>query len=574
MMQVRTALSRAPQLMIAALFLIAGFIIPVERATAQALTPSCPASLVQGGHDYHGLALTMCNFSGLDLTNANFNGAKLKAVVFIRANLTGADFSGATILDSGDLVFATDFSFANLTNAKFVSTKFSGPTYLTYATLGCTDFSQTNINNGNAIFGDAPLVLGAGSSCRTKFQGSTMNCEFVAQWDRLDLTGAVINACVNQLQTVAGRLPYDFSNGIYSGVVFDNLDLSGTRWSSAVLEGASFQGATLDNATGLSGTPSVPSRLSAAKFNNASVQNVDLSNAQLYGARFDNANLSNSSLAGSFLTANTAANPPIETAASFDGAHLRNVTLANAKLAGASFQYASLYGTFGGATPSFPCRAANNQCSATGFTCGCATVSGADLTATDFSNAYLYGVDFTGATTTINGTKFGSAIVVGASFENASFQVNGGAAPDFTKAMLQGAIFSSTANLGGSSLLNAFVDFGAATNPSTGNALFLLLTADYTQFKGWQGGATPCVQALYGAFTALPGNVSLTCPNGESKVCGAGTPAPNANPNWAGGIRIGTNTPVAGGYLADATYDKAQAAAPGTCNNQPVDPNW
>ena len=35
---------------------------------------------------------------------------------------------------------------------------------------------------------------------------------------------------------------------------------------------------------------------------------------------------------------------------------------------------------------------------------------GANLSATDFSNAYLYGVDF-GGKTTINGTIFGSAIL-------------------------------------------------------------------------------------------------------------------------------------------------------------------
>ena len=123
---------------------------------AQALTASCPASLVVGGHDYHGLALVKCNFKGLDLTNANFRGATLTAVVFIRANLSGADFSGATIADSQNPAFPTDFSFATLTDAKFIKTVFNGPTYLTYSTLTCANFSQTNINNGNAIFGDSP----------------------------------------------------------------------------------------------------------------------------------------------------------------------------------------------------------------------------------------------------------------------------------------------------------------------------------------------------------------------------------------------------------------------------------
>src|SRR5690606_33020823 len=98
-----------------------------------------------------------------------------------------------------------------------------------------------------------------------------------------------------------------------------------SNWTNAVLEHASFQHAKLDKATGLSGTSSMPARLSGARFNNASLKGVDLSNAQLYGAQFTNANLSGSSLAGAFLSANTNMTPPIQTAAVFDGAHLRDV---------------------------------------------------------------------------------------------------------------------------------------------------------------------------------------------------------------------------------------------------------
>ena len=393
----------------------------------------------------------------------------MTGVVFIRTNLSGADFSGATFADSGNPSLPTDFTFANLSNAKFVGAKFNGTTYFTYATLTCADFSSpvsgsTNLNNGNAIFGDAPLDIDT-QQCRPKFRGTTMNCEFVAQWNLLDMSNANIGACTDQLQTVRGKA-HDFSGGIFANVVFDNLDLSGSKWNGAVLDYASFQGATLDNATGLNGTPNALSKLSAAKFNNASVQNVDLSYAQLYGAQFTNANLSNSSFAGSFLQANTSVTPPIETAAVFDGAHLRNVTFASAQLQSVRFRFASLYGTYGGAAPTFPCLAANsNKCGTpTGSTCACATASGADLTATDFSNAYLYGVDF-GGTTTVNGTNFGSAILAAANFASAKFQVNGGAAPDFTKALLQGATFDADANLVNSVLLNAFVDFGKASNP-------------------------------------------------------------------------------------------------------------
>ncbi len=518
----------------------------------QATGPACPASLVAGAHDYHGLTLTQCNFNGQDLSHANFKGATLSAVVFIRAKLTGADFSGAVFADSGNPVLPNDFSFADLGDAKFVGAKFTGPTYLTYATFGCADFSQTDLARGQAVFGADPLLIEAEQGCRPKFQNAVMNCEFVGQWNQLDLSGADISACADQLKG------FNFANGLYAGVVFDHMDLTGSQWSNAVLEHASFQGATLDNATGLNGTASAPSRLAGAKFNNASVQGVDLSNAQLYGAQFTNANLSHSSLAGAFLSANPSMTPPIVTAAVFDGAHLRNVDLSNAQLQGASFQYASFYGSFGGGAPTLPCATAASRCAnRTGFTCACARASGANLSGANFSNAYLFGADFSGATTVVNGTQFGSAILTGASFAGARFQVAGGAAPDFTKALLQGAVFDDTANLVNTSMLDAFVDFGAASNPSQGNIAYLLLSADYTRFRGWSGAATPCVQVAYGTYTVVPSKASMTCPNGSSQVCGAGRPAPSTNPNWASAISLQSNLPVPGWYVADATYEKA-----------------
>jgi uncharacterized protein YjbI with pentapeptide repeats len=557
-------------LAMAALLLLAGRSSGAS-ATAAALTASCPASLVAGGHDYHGLTLTRCSFNGLDLTNANFQGATLTAVVFANAQLGGADFSGATIADSGNTVFPTDFSFADLSHAKFVGTRFDGPTYLTYANLSCADFSHTDLGTGNTVFGDQPLVIGANQNCRARFRDTTMNCEFVSQWGQFDLTGARIAACASQLQSVAGRAPHDFSGGMYAGVVFDNLDLSGSKWTGAVLEGASFQGATLDNATGLSGTASAPARLSAARFNKASLQNVDLSNAELYGAQFTDANLRSASLAGAFLSANTQVQPPIETAAKFDGAHLRDVNLSNAKLQGASFQFASFYGSFGGGTPAIPCK---TGCSRPGFTCACATASGANLTGTNFSNAYLFGVDFTGATTTINGTQFGSAILTGASFAGAQFQVNGGAAPDFNKALLQGTTFDANANLVNTSLLDAFVDFGVPPSRGSGNVLFLLLSADYTRFRGWTGASTPCVQAAYASPSVVPSQAAMTCSSGNFGVCGAGNSAASVA-SWKSGIAMSANAPVPGWYANDATYDSAPADTGAICkNNATLDPNW
>jgi hypothetical protein len=107
-------------------------------------------------------------------------------------------------------------------------------------------------------------------------------------------------------------------------------------------------------------------------------------------------------------------------------------------------------------------------------------------------------------TLTVNGTNFGSAILTAANFASARFEVNGGAAPDFTKALLQGATFDADANLVNSVLLNAFVDFGKTSDPHSFNKVYLLLTTDYTGFRGWTGSKRPCVQLTYSTFTALP----------------------------------------------------------------------
>ena len=190
----------------------------------------------------------------------------------------------------------------------------------------------------------------------------------------------------------------------------------------------------------------------------------------------------------------------------------------------------------------------------------------------NFSNAFLFGVDFSGPTTTINGTVFGSAILTGASFAGARFQVNGGAPPDFARALLQGTVFDRSASLMNARLLNAFVDFGAATNQNDGNLLYLQLDSAYTGFRGWSGASTPCVQLAYATFTAVPSTVSMTCPNGSSTVCGAGK-TPESLANWKSAIAMVGNA-VPGWYAFDATYDNAPDRSKICRNNATVDPKW
>lgn len=555
-----------------ALLMSAALLQPQRVASAAstigALPSSCPSL---ANNDYSNQTLVLCNFNRRNLAGVKFINAKLKGVSFVRANLIGADFTGATFLDSGNSVLPTDFSFARLDHAKFINAVFNGLTYFTYASMTCVDFSNTVLNNSNPVFGDS-LLNATGQSCRAKFVGATMNCEFVSQWNQLDMTTANVSACAPQLQTVQGRPGHDFSGGNYSGVVFDQLNLTGSKWTGANLERASFQGATLDNATGLNGTTdgngqAVTARLSAAKFNSASAQNVDFSGAQLYGANFASANLSGSKFAGAFLIANTAATPPIQDAANFNNAYLPNVNFTGAKLASAKFEHASFYTSNLGATPVFPCP---TVCSGA-LSCGCAVATGADLTSASFTGAYLAGVDFSGSTR-VNGTNFSSAILVGSSFSSVQFQVAGGAAPDFSGAMLQGVIFNSDAALNGAIFVDAFLDFGAG--PSKGNQVYLNLTGDYLQFAGRSGSKrSTCVGAVYGSFSQVPATLIATCPDNFSGACGAGTPRPNPNPRWKGRTVLSANGGVFGWYQNDATYE-SKAPANAACNATNLDQTW
>jgi uncharacterized protein YjbI with pentapeptide repeats len=512
-----------------AVVVLAGWVISTPHS-ADAQDLACPQSPSSApGKDFHGQTLIWANFSHQDLTNANFEGATLTGAVFINANLTGANFRNAVIANSGNATLPTDFSFANLTSACFIGAKFTGPTYFTYATLTCADFSQTDITT-NAFFGESPLMFDHQASCRPAFRSATMDCEFVADWAGMELSGANIQACTSQL---AGQ---DFSGTDMTGVDFSGFDLTGSKWQGANLTGAIFTRATLTNA--------------------------DLSGSQLYGAQLNNANLEGANLSGAFLTNNQSAG--VTEAANLSGAYLKNVNLSKADLSGTDLSYANFYST----SP-----VGQRTCDPTKGTC--ASAAGATLNNTDFSNAYLYGVDFN--TATIQGVNFTGAVLIGANFEGATFSVDPkvGTDANFTAAFLQGTNLGK-ANLDKTNLDQAFVDFRGG-----GNDMYLLLDSTHTKFAGWpQQGKTVCVFVFYTNPTTVPtANTTLTCPDGSQAGannppgCGPTANVPCKQPNapgthWNNGVDIAQANPQ-GSYVSDATY--TCAAAP-ICS--PQNSNW
>lgn len=490
-----------------------------------------------------GQTVTARNFSRQDLTGADFTGATIVGTKFIGANLKGAKFDNAKFQGIAGFPTSTpDFSFADLSNASFTGAQFEAPTYLTYANLTCADFSNTNISNGNAIFGDEPLIYDAktatcpvvlGDIARTKFRNTVMNCEFINDWKAFDLTGANVSACLTQL---SGR---DFSGALMAGV-----DLTG-----AVLDGANFAGANLSRAT----------------LKNASLQCstsgkcVDMSNALLQGAIFNNANLTGANLFGAFLSNNV--NGTAKDAASMTQAHLKNVNLATAQLSGVAFTLANFYGKE---------HANPNGCATTipgsdaGFTILCASARGATLTATDFTDAYLFGVDFTGAK--ILGGIFYEAVLAGANFASATIGTdpNSGRVTDFSRAFLQGTNLDK-ATLSTGNFSNAFFDFRRG-----GNSLFILLNGiNHNQFAcstpsacNPPTGQEVCLQVFYPLAT-VPGDYTrITCPDGTlggangASGCGDADPT-GGNLRWMSHLTIGAPPdpgPPPGFYENDSTY--------------------
>jgi uncharacterized protein YjbI with pentapeptide repeats len=481
-------------------------VLAASPVAAVACLPAC-----------NGQTLTTPNFSHQDLTKASFEGATIIGGVFVRANLTGANFNNAKFQSvPGHPTQTPDFTFANLTNATFVGATFAAPTYFTYSTITCADFSQTDFSNGNAVFGDEPLIYAYDRSkpadCRVKFKGTTMNCEFVDDWRNFDLTGANVRAC---LPVLAGR---DFSYAIMAQVNLTDAYLAG----------------------------------------------VNFNHAQLQGATLSRANLTGANLANAFL----AINDHGAGAATFESAHLKNVNLANAQLSGVNFTNANFYGTNAATSGGCPI-------SDTGFAQACSSAHGASITGTTFVGAYLYGVDFTSAT--VIGADFTGAVLTGATFASASIAVNPttGAATKFIAAHLQGANLSTT--IKGGDMTNAFLDFVAGGN----NVLVELSGSVHNVFACGPSPCQPargtdvCVAVTYGLPTSIPpSNAAITCPDGVPGNCGAAGTA-----GWKSTLNIemaGNGTPP-GWYPFKAATFTPRAVASTVCNKQGIGaavPNW
>jgi uncharacterized protein YjbI with pentapeptide repeats len=496
------------------------------------------------GADLTSAYLGAVTTDGVDFTGAHFDHSELAFADFTGGNLTGATFPGA------DLGFAA-YTLNQLRVANLQGAVFDGQTFYG-SDLHGIDFSGASMKK--TVFKD--VTVGP-----TKFVGADLTgANFQQESRTINLSGANFNGAT----LTKASLGVTFGSSTFIGAKLPgaqlvSADLTGADLTNADLTGANLKGAIFTNPLSLKdavfngATGLVNGDLSRAALMGVIMQNTDLSGARLYGAQFDNANLDGSNLSGAFLTNNPSAG--IVKAASLTGAHLKNVNLSNAKLSGANFTNASFYGTV---------PAGQNTCQVNqqGFTQSCATAAGATMNNTQFSGAYLYGVDFTSAT--VQGVQFGNSVLIGANFTRANLSPDPsiGTESGFTSAFLQGVNLAS-ATLNGTSLSGAFLDF----RPH-GNDLYLKLDGTHTVFPLWKTqGQAVCIFAYYSNPTTVPiKNTTLTCPDGSSagvKGCG---PTVEGNTRWASSTLISQTNPPAS-YLQDATYTKA---APAVCS--PSDP--
>ncbi|MBI1921918.1 MAG: pentapeptide repeat-containing protein [Geobacter sp.] len=416
----------------------------------------CPNAL-HTGPDYSNQDLHDRNFSNQNLAGANFTGANLRGAVFKGAILRGADFSLAQFGASPSTPFTTSFTQANLENACFAGAIISTAEF-EFANVPCAVFDNTDISN--ARFGPVIKAAAASGPCRSSFQNTVMNCEFIPQWKDLAMNSSQVQGCADLL---SGQ---DFSNSRMNRVVFSGLNLKNTRWTGSQLLGAYFINAELENAV----------------FTGANLKQTQFSQARAKNARFDSqaqltgAHLSGIDLTGADLTSAVLQGADGLPAADLSMAFMRNAVLTSCEMTGINMSHASFYGTAkaDGATL--------QQVDWTNANLGGANLSqgkmkGARLDAANLVNANLAGADLTPVSgylasslvrANLQGADFSGAKLVGANLSSAAVAVDNGV-PLFAQKSAQGLVPDLDNKLLTAELATLFSDHGyvlpACENP-------------------------------------------------------------------------------------------------------------
>ena len=250
-----------------------------------------------------------------------------------------------------------------------------------------------------------------------------------AQFQGATLTDAIfIGASLNQTN-FGGAKSLD-------GAFFSGTDVSNVQWGMAI----SARSAHFDGATGIgcqigSGfQPTQHADFSHADFTGADFTGSDFSYAKLIEAKMIRGVFVGAIFGGADLTAAQLGGLDKSAAAKFSYAYMPNVIFSKANLFGVSFAFATVFG----AATRISDAATMEQC--------------------DFSNAYLEGIDLTGAT--LLGAKFNNACLVAVNLTLAQLSptLSGSVVSSLAGACLQGTIFTQS-NLTNADLTNATVAF-------------------------------------------------------------------------------------------------------------------
>ncbi len=281
---------------------------------------------------YANYRLVDCDLSYRDLSGANLKYAVIRDTSFNSTDLSGADFSFATMVN--DVYFTN----ANLHGASLYQVvcdwRWSCSLYFTDADLSEADLRGADLSGANLLGADfrGATLEGAnlGNSVideNTLFSKniSGVNFEYV-DFSNRNFSGYNLNGSSFSHAKLEGA---NFSGTYLVGVNFDSVDLSNRNFSGYDLSGASFNEANLSGVnlseTSLVGISafnllSCPSSLPTdwscvgnnligpeLNFTGINLNNANLSNANLYGSNFSstvltNTNLSNSNLSNSYFS--------------------------------------------------------------------------------------------------------------------------------------------------------------------------------------------------------------------------------------------------------------------------------
>ena len=231
----------------------------------------------------------------------------------------------------------------------------------------------------------------------------------------------------------------NFSGAILDGAYFTGTDVSKVQWGAGISAiGAHFTGAFGIGCNIGSSSPKVNADFTHADFTGADFSKSDFSYALLIeatliqgvfeGANFQGVDFTSAQLGGLDKTA----------AANMGFTYMPNATFSKANLFGVSFAFATVFG----ASTHMSDAATMEQC--------------------DFSNAYLEGINLTGAA--LQGAKFDNACLVGVNLTEAHLSptLSGSIVSSLAGACLQGANFTQS-NLTNADLSNATVAFSQGT---------------------------------------------------------------------------------------------------------------